>query len=394
MRVLSVLESASRVDGGIFEAELALQKQLVQVSGVEVDVVALRDEFTDADAPRWLPLKPKVGEVIGPRGFGFSPGLGEAITSSVDVGYCAALWKYPAWAFLGWQERTGKPAVVAPHGSLDAWALQNSKWKKRIAAAIFKDRQLRNATCFRALCSAEADSIRAYGLKQRIEIVPNGVELAEKLTTEDTESTEGKKRLLFLGRIHPKKGLVGALRAWADIQNPKSKIQNSKQWQFVIAGWDQGGHEGELRALCGELGLKVCSFQGSVFSREEADVVFHGPAFGEEKEALLRSAAAFILPSLSEGLPMSVLEAWAYGLPVVMTPECNLPEGFASQAALEIRNGGMGNWSWEGLRSLLDMSDSDRIEMGQRGRRLVEEKFTWPKVAAQMHELFQQLLAK
>ncbi len=394
MRVLSVLESASRVDGGIFEAELALQKQLVQVSGVEVDVVALRDEFTDADAPRWLPLKPKVGEVMGPRGFGFSLGLGEAMSSSVDVGYCAALWKYPAWAFLDWQKRTRKPAVVAPHGSLDAWALQNSKWKKRIAAAIFKDRQLRNATCFRALCSAEADSIRAYGLKQRIEIVPNGVELAEKLTTEDTESTEGKKRLLFLGRIHPKKGLVGALRAWADIQNPKSKIQNSKQWQFVIAGWDQGGHEGELRALCGELGLKVCSFQGSVFSREEADVVFHGPAFGEEKEALLRSAAAFILPSLSEGLPMSVLEAWAYGLPVVMTPECNLPEGFASQAALEIRNGGMGNWSWEGLRSLLDMSDSDRIEMGQRGRRLVEEKFTWPKVAAQMHELFQQLLAK
>ena len=394
MRVLSVLESASRVDGGIFEAELALQKQLVQVSGVEVDVVALRDEFTDADAPRWLPLKPKVGEVMGPRGFGFSLGLGEAMSSSVDVGYCAALWKYPAWAFLDWQKRTGKPAVVAPHGSLDAWALQNSKWKKRIAAAIFKDRQLRNATCFRALCSAEADSIRAYGLKQRIEIVPNGVELPEKLTTEDTESTKGKKRLLFLGRIHPKKGLVGALRAWADIQNPKSKIQNSKQWQFVIAGWDQGGHEGELRALCGELGLKVCSFQGSVFSREEADVVFHGPAFGEEKEALLRSAAAFILPSLSEGLPMSVLEAWAYGLPVVMTPECNLPEGFASQAALEIRNGGMGNWSWEGLRSLLDMSDSDRIEMGQRGRRLVEEKFTWPKVAAQMHELFQQLLAK
>jgi len=65
MRVLSVLESASRVDGGIFEAELALQRQLAQFSGVEVDVVALRDEFSDADAPRWLPLKPKVGEVMG-----------------------------------------------------------------------------------------------------------------------------------------------------------------------------------------------------------------------------------------------------------------------------------------------------------------------------------------
>jgi len=154
----------------------------------------------------------------------------------------------------------------------------------------------------------------------------------------------------------------------------------------VIAGWDQEGHEGELKALCRELGLRFADKQNL-----DGDVIFFGPAFGEEKEKLLRSAAGFILPSLSEGLPMSVLEAWAYGLPVVMTPECNLPEGFASQAALEIRNGGMGNRNWEGLRALLDMSDSDRIEMGRQGRRLVEERFTWPKVAAQMHELFQDI---
>jgi len=228
--------------------------------------------------------------------------------------------------------------------------------------------------------------------EEQPKVGPKGAKRAGASESKNTESTEGKKRLLFLGRIHPKKGLVGALRAWADIQNPKSKIQNSKQWQFVIAGWDQGGHETELKALCGELGLKVFSFQGSVFSREEADVIFQGPAFGGEKEALLRSAAAFVLPSLSEGLPMSVLEAWAYGMPVVMTPECNLPEGFACQAALEIRNGGIGNANWERLQALLDMSDSDRIEMGRRGRRLVEEKFTWPKVAAQMKALYEEIL--
>jgi poly(glycerol-phosphate) alpha-glucosyltransferase len=121
-------------------------------------------------------------------------------------------------------------------------------------------------------------------------------------------------------------------------------------------------------------------------------VVFYGPAFGGEKVQLLRRADAFVLPSLSEGLPMSVLEAWAYGLPVVMTPECHLPEGFASQAALEIRNGKMGDSKWSGLQQLLDMSDSDRIEMGRRGRRLVEEKFTWPKVAAQMKQLYEEIL--
>ena len=89
---------------------------------------------------------------------------------------------------------------------------------------------------------------------------------------------------------------------------------------------------------------------------------------------------------------MSVLEAWAYGLPVVMTPECNLPEGFASGAALEIQNEGMKGAKWDGLKALLDMSDFDRIEMGWRGRRLVEENFTWSKVAAQMKRLYEEIL--
>jgi glycosyltransferase involved in cell wall biosynthesis len=111
----------------------------------------------------------------------------------------------------------------------------------------------------------------------------------------------------------------------------------------------------------------------------------------------LRSADAFILPSFSEGLPMSVLEAWAYGLPVVMTPECNLPEGFASDAALEIRSGEgsfqVSDFSFQhGLRALLEMSGAQRGSMGMRGRRLVEERFTWPKIAAQMKALYEDVL--
>jgi len=394
MKVLSVLESVSRVDGGIFEAELALQRELAQAPGIVVDVVALRDEFSEVDAARWLPLKPRVAEVWGPRGFGYSAGLMDLMDREADLAYCAALWRYPAWAAMRWQNRTSKPLVVAPHGSLDAWALQNSRWKKKIASVLFKTKQLKQATCFRALCQAEADAIRAYGLTQRVEIVPNGVELPEGLTTEDTESAEGKKRLLFLGRIHPKKGLAGLLRAWANLKGEMGKAKWG-EWQLVIAGWDQGGHEGELIELCSAMGLTVVQRSKHVpcsATAQEADVVFWGPAFGEEKEALLRSGAAFVLPSFSEGLPMSVLEAWAYGLAVVMTPECNLPEGFASGSALEIRNSEMGNAKWEGLRVLLDMSDSDRIEMGRRGRRLVEERFTWPKVAAQMRMLYKELL--
>jgi poly(glycerol-phosphate) alpha-glucosyltransferase len=302
-----------------------------------------------------------------------------------DVVHLNGLWQYSSVAARRLWRKKRIPYVISPRGMLDHWALANSRWKKVLAAMIFEKAVLGDAMCMHALCEAEADSIRAYGLKQRIEIVPNGVALPALLTTVDTKNSEGKKRLVFLGRIHPKKGLVGALRAWANL---KSEMGNAKWggWQFVIAGWDQGGHEDELKALCRELGLGFADKQDL-----EVDVIFFGPAFAEEKEKLLRSAAGFILPSLSEGLPMSILEAWAYGLPVVMTPECNLPEGFACQAGLKIRNGGMGNSKWEGLHTLLDMSDSDHIEMGRRGRRLVEERFTWPKVASRMAELYQEV---
>jgi poly(glycerol-phosphate) alpha-glucosyltransferase len=152
--------------------------------------------------------------------------------------------------------------------------------------------------------------------------------------------------------------------------------------------------------LCGELGLQASSrawkedlkLKTPLTELESAEVLFYGSAFGEEKEALLRSAEAFILPSFSEGLPMSVLEAWAYGLPVVMTPECNLPEGFASGAALEIRSG-EGSFQ-DGMRTLIEMTDQERAAMGLRGRRLVEERFTGSKVAAQMRRLYEEVLGR
>jgi poly(glycerol-phosphate) alpha-glucosyltransferase len=422
MKVGLTSGSLSRDAGGLFESVRALGKGLAELK-VDVSVYGLWDKNWDRDKKAWTPLSAHAFSFIGPRALAWAPEMDNALDEArPDILSLHGLWQYPSVATRRQLQRHGTRYVVSPRGMLDIWALANSRWKKRIAAWAFENAVLSDAACLHALCTPEADAIRAYGLKQRIEVVPNGVDLPEKLTTEHAESTEGKKRLLFLGRIHPKKGLVGALRAWAEIQKSKSKIHNSNQWQFVIAGWDQGGHEGELKRLCADLGLRSAEcgeaedlklnsyklktersldLQGGLLpdngsSRRltlpDVDVVFFGPAFGEEKEALLRSAEAFILPSFSEGLPMSVLEAWAYGLPVVMTPECNLPEGFASGAALEIRSG-EGSFQ-DGMRTLIEMTDQELAAMGMRGRRLVEERFTWPKVAAQMRRLYEEVLGR
>ena len=418
MKVAMTTGSLSRNAGGLFESVRALGKGLAEL-GVGVSVYGLRDQNWGRDEEAWEPLSASAFSFIGPRALAWSPDMDAALDEArPDVVALQGLWQYSSIATRRQWKRNGTPYVISPRGMLDKWALANSRWKKILAAWAFENAVLRDADCLHALCESEADAMRSYGLRQRIEVVPNGVHLPELLTTEDTESTEGKKRLLFLGRIHPKKGLLGALRAWAELRNSPSAIRDSAEWQFVIAGWDQGGHEAELKALCADLGLKIAmgfshGVTGSTKGQnlklksyklktpppeaEDADVLFFGSAFGEEKDALLRSADAFILPSFSEGLPMSVLEAWSYGLPVVMTPECNLPEGFAKQAALEIRSGegsfqGSDFSFQHGLRALLEMTDSESSDMGMRGRRLVEAKFTWQKVAAQMRALYEDIL--
>lgn len=396
MHTLCLLESVSRADGGIFEAEIGLQRELVIGQGIRVDVVGLEDRYTDEDCHKWDPIIPRSVLPKGPAALGYSPDLLTSLDPSADLLYAATLWKYPSWVALQWAEQTGKPMIVAPHGSLDPWALRNAAWKKRVAAVLFKNRQLHKATCLRALCKSEAESFRAYGLRNPIAVIPNGVDLLDELKGERRKvkgESGGKKTLLFLGRIHPKKGLAILLRAFAERLKAKSgRLKHESPWQLVIAGWDQGGHEGELMQLCKELGLKVEGREPRVEGQqsEAAEVLFHGPAFGEEKNSLLRRADAFILPSFSEGLPMSLLEAWAYGLPVVMTPECNLPEGFAADAAIRVEADV--EPIAEGLNTLFSMRDGDRQSMGLRGYHLVKSRFTWQTVAAQMREVYDWML--
>lgn len=285
--------------------------------------------------------------------------------------------------------------MISPHGMLDPWAVRNSRWKKIPAYWLYERAHLHGASVMRALCESEATSFRTFGLKNPIVIIPNGIDLPEEEHVEVERlkvDKGGKKTLLFLGRVHPKKGLPNALRAFAERIKAKSgRLKQECPWQLVIAGWDQGGHEAELIELCKELRIKF-ERRASAINRErsDADVIFHGPAFGEEKKSLLRSADAFVLPSFSEGLPMSVLEAWSYQLPVVMTPECNLPEGFDADAAIRVETGVES--IAEGLDSLFSMSDADLKEMGARGKELVRQKFTWQTVAEEMKQVYYWML--
>jgi poly(glycerol-phosphate) alpha-glucosyltransferase len=262
---------------------------------------------------------------------------------------------------------------------LERWALQNAKWKKQIAALLYEHTHLRGAACLRALCEAEAQSIRVYGMRNPICIIPNGVDLPDLVESSalEVESlpfqkfAQGRKVLLYLGRLHPKKNVANLVRAWK--QMLESHPSAAKNWILAIAGWGRSAYEQKLQELAAG-----------------PSVVFVGAQFGVEKNACYRACDAFILPSLSEGLPMAVLEAWAHAKPVLMTPECNLPEGFTDGAALQI--GITPEQIAAGLKQLAEMSDDDRRAMGACGRTLVTTKFSWPQIGEQMRSVYDWVL--
>ena len=360
----------------------SLSRFLENEHDIHVDVISVEDEFAAEDRASWGALS--VHLVASKHAaFRYAPGISRQLSSlTPDLVHTHGIWTYLSIAATRWSKSNGgvtpRPYVVSTHGMLDPWTLHNSRWKKIIAGFAFERRHLENATCIHAINRAEAAAIRAFGLKNPICVIPNGVEVRASNVANRTPPWTAhilgdRKILLYLGRLHPKKGLSILLRGWKDA------FKHEKDWILVVAGWDQGGHLRELEQLTRE--LKISD-----------SVHFTGPVFGEARDTAYQNADAFILPSLSEGQPLVVLEAWSYARPVIMTQECNLPEGFEKRAA--IRMNATVEGAAEALGKLFALEKSALEEMGRRGRDLVIDNFSWSQIASQMFAVYEWLLGR
>jgi glycosyltransferase involved in cell wall biosynthesis len=391
MNLALLSASLSRQAGGIFEIELALAKHLTAL-GIRCQALGLADAQWPVDAAHWAPLEAQAFPVQGPAAFGFSPGLGRALEESpAEIAHLQTLWMYPSVALHRWSRLHTRPYIVTPNGMLEPWALRNSGWKKRLAGVLYENRMLRDATCLQANTTKEAADIRAYGLRNPIAVIPNGINLPVAPPTMASPWEKyldpDRKVLLYLGRIHPKKNLRELIRAWASIQ-PKNL-----DWTLIIAGWDQGGYEDVLKKQADESNLNWADIrEDRAIVSTQNDLLFLGPQFGDHKAAAFFHSDAFILPSLSEGLPMVVLEAWSWNLPVVMTQQCNLPESFRLHAALETQTTAASIAA--SIAELIALAENERKKIGENGRKLVEAQFTWDKVALQMRDVYRWVLGQ
>jgi glycosyltransferase involved in cell wall biosynthesis len=345
-------------------------------------VSGLKDEYFEADS-RSQPVPVIAGIVRGPRAIGYSPDLRRILQEEIrltDVMHVHGIWMYPGALAFRLSRHTGCKRVVSPHGMLEPWALKHSRLKKRLAGWLFETRNLRTADCLHALCHAEAENFRKYGLRNPIAVIPNGVDLEPPEKRDDKEEflrehpdLRGRQLLLFLSRIHPKKGLPELLRAWAKIR------AGDLNWSLLVVGSAELNHESELRKIAADLGIGQ-------------HIHFLGPAYGQEKHKTLAAADAFVLPSFSEGFSMAVLEAAAAALPVLLTKECNFPELAAAGAAIEVPSGAVG--ITEGLAKFLKLNETQRNLMGSKGLELIKCSYAWPTVASEMMRVYNWLANK
>lgn len=369
MNVSFVLASLSRAGGGLFDSSRRLAQELHRLPETRVGVAGLRDEFTDADASQWHPLVATPCDRRGPRILGWAPDLARALSAQhPDLVHQHGVWTLASLETTRFCRTARVPWIVSTHGMIEPWALEHSKWKKRAAWLAYQSQNLQQAACILVTSKAEASYVRNSGISAPIAVVPNGVDLPERSDRAPAwQAVLGVERrvLLFLGRIHPKKGVFELVRAWAQfVSNYPDRARN---WSLVVTGWDDGGHEAKLRALADTLGLRAPYYHMT------------GPLFGVDRDVALANAHGFVLPSHSEGMPMAALEALAVGMPLLLTDACNLPQTFAAGAALRITTSIDG--VCDGMVRLAGLTSEQHRAMSEHAAELARGVFAWSRAA-------------
>lgn len=263
------------------------------------------------------------------------------------------------------------PYMVSAHGMLDTWALGNRRWKKKAYAALIERSVLSGARCLHALTSAEVANYRAFGMKQPIVVIPNGVTIPSvrrpELFLNRYPELQGKRLVLSLSRLHIKKGIHLLLEAWA------ATTKFDTDAHLVLAGPDSDGMLASLQQGARRLGITD-------------RITFTGMLDRDMKWSALASAACFVLPSQSEGLSMALLEAIGIGLPVIVSRQANMPQVKRHHLGWEIEPT-VGELTIA-LADFFSTSDVELAHMGMRGSRLVAEKYSWPHVATCMAEAY------
>lgn len=314
-------------------------------------------------------------ELSFPRRYFNALGLSDALQRtlpSVDLAHVHGLWSFPVWTAVRECRRAGVPFVVSPRGMLDGGSFGHHRWRKTLGYRVRERKYLRRAALLHATSVSEEENLERLSLGPEIVRVPNGVSppasapvgrFRKKLGLADNDGL-----VLFLGRLHPMKRLDLLVSAVEKIRSEEPRVR------LVLAGPEDGLDAQEIIGQASD--ARTVSWIGEVAP--------------DEKWALLSEADVLVSCSDSESFGMSVVEAMAMGTPVVTTKTCPWEEVEKARA---------GFWVAQGVHDIADavlkvLRERDCARaMGERGQKLVQERYRWPAIGRAMSEHYARILA-
>lgn len=379
MKVLHVVDSVNLATGGTSQSTTALADALTSL-GCETtllahnyialgDIVQTRLAKQETVPARQIPFR------LGAWAPGFSKKL-ELLAKTADLIHNHGLWLPTNRMARRAAQKKSIPYVISTRGMLEGWSLRFKNLRKSIVWNLIEKNNLSAAHCLHATSEMELQSLRMVGLRHPIAVIPNGVTAPVFLSQEESLSLfpqlKGRRVILFLSRLHPKKGIDDLLNCWQRLHT------KYREWILVIAGDRENGSPDYASEV------KMRGIHPFVY--------FSGDVRGDKKSALFNLAEIFVLPTKSENFGIAIAEALAAGVPVITTTA-------APWSLLQKEKCG---W-WikpeekhlvDTLDEALSMDSRELRTMGLRGKALMEKDFTWEAAAKKMIEVYQWLVGE
>ncbi len=297
-----------------------------------------------------------------------------------DILHIHGLWSFSTAAAARVAKRIGVPYIIRPAGMLSEYTWNRNSVAKLVYWKLIEKHTLKGASAFHVTSNSEAAEVRSLLPEARIFIIPNGVEedaFAQPhdptaLARASDQQAEHPPIILFLSRLHPKKGIIDRLL-------PAMAIVKTPCLLAIVGGEDSGatGHKREIQKAISRLGL-------------ERRVLMLGAVNGTARWGLFDGAALFILPSHSENFGIVVAEAMARSCPVVVTSEV--------QAAPLVEQAKAGIVAEGDIRSIAKAVDDlltnheDRTLAGARGQEFARRNLQWSNIATQVRSMYSTVL--
>lgn len=369
MKILSFVTSLSLNSGGPSRSVPMLVRGLAE-EGVDITLMTIYSEDMNSHALEGTSAKFKAI----PKDFSRKEVEDFIVNEKFDLIQLQSVWDPPYHTFVKIARKHNIPYIITPRGMLEPWSLSQKKWKKRIALWLYQLRDLKKASCIFTTAEMEAQHVHDLGVNVPMSVIPNGIETEGYACRTDINSV--KKQVLFLSRIHIKKGIELLIDAWANIAKANT-IADFKDWNLVIVGNGEPEYIESLKAKVENLQLQDY-------------IKILPPVFGEAKVRLYQESSLFCLPSYSENFGMVIAEAMSCGVPVITTTNCPW------EILNETETGWCIDLSAENLENTLSealsMDPQILYDKGQKGSKLVYDNFNYHSVAKKTKRLYEWIV--